>query len=98
MHLTRLHVLDLRCLVDAEIRPHPHLNLITGPNGAGKSSLLEAVHLLAYGRSFRARVRDGLIRTGAAAVEVYVEWCSEHGRSQRAGLRHSRTDSIRGRR
>lgn len=88
MHLTRLHVRDLRCLVDVEIEPHARLNLITGLNGAGKSSLLEAAHLLAYGRSFRGRVRDGLIRTGASAVEVYVEW-AEQNRTHRAGLRHS---------
>jgi DNA replication and repair protein RecF len=88
MHLTRLHVRDLRCLVDAEITPHLRLNLITGLNGAGKSSLLEAAHLLAYGRSFRGRVRDGLVRTGTSAVEVYAEW-SERSRARRAGLRHS---------
>lgn len=88
MHLTRIHVRGLRCLVDAELMPHARLNLITGLNGAGKSSLLEAIHLLAYGRSFRGRVRDGLISTGAPAVEVYVEWV-EQGRPRRAGLRHS---------
>ena len=88
MHLTRLHVRDLRCLANAEIEPHAGLNLISGQNGAGKSSLLEAVHLLAYGRSFRGRVRDGLIRAGASAVEVYVEWV-EQDRPRRAGLRHS---------
>ena len=88
MHLTRLHVRDLRCLANAEIEPHAGLNLISGQNGAGKSSLLEATHLLAYGRSFRGRVRDGLIRAGTSAVEVYVEWV-EQDRPRRAGLRHS---------
>jgi DNA replication and repair protein RecF len=29
---------------------------------------------MAYGRSFRGRVRDGLIRAGAPALEVFVEW------------------------
>ena len=88
MHLTRLHVRDLRCLANAEIEPHARLNLISGLNGAGKSSLLEALHLMAYGRSFRGRVREGLIRTGAPAVEVYVEWV-EQDRPRRAGQRHS---------
>ena len=74
MRLTRLHVRDLRCLADVEIELHPRLNIVSGRNGAGKSSLLEAIHLLAYGRSFRGRVRDGLIRTGAPAIEVFVEW------------------------
>ena len=63
---------------------------ITGGNGAGKTSVLEALHLLAYGRSFRGRVRDGLIRTGAEAVEVFAEWHEDAGgRSRKAGLRHA---------
>ncbi|GAA5002116.1 DNA replication/repair protein RecF [Pseudoluteimonas lycopersici] len=88
MHLTRLRVRDLRCVIDAEIEPHARLNVITGLNGAGKSSLLEAIHLIAYGRSFRGRVRDGLIGSGSSAVEVFVEW-AERNRLRRAGLRHT---------
>lgn len=89
MRLTRLQIRDLRCLASAELEPHPYLNLIAGSNGAGKSSLLEAIHLLAYGRSFRGRVRDGLIRTGATALEVFTEWSESSGSLRRAGLRHT---------
>jgi DNA replication and repair protein RecF len=89
VHFTRLHVRGLRCLVEAELEPHPRLNLISGANGAGKSSLLEAIHLLAYGRSFRGRVRDGLIRTGAPGVEVFAEWTETAGAKRKAGLRHA---------
>ncbi|MFY2764034.1 DNA replication/repair protein RecF [Arenimonas sp. MALMAid1274] len=89
MRLTRLDVRHLRCLESAEFRPAPGLNLITGGNGAGKTSLIEAVHLLGYGRSFRGRVRDGLIRTGSPHLELYAEWLDGQGRGRRAGLRHS---------
>ncbi len=66
------------------------MNLLVGPNGAGKTSVLEALHLMAYGRSFRGRVRDGLIRTGADALEVFVAWDAADGRGpRRAGLRHA---------
>lgn len=68
--------------------PGPTLNWITGDNGAGKTSLLEAIHLLAYGRSFRGPVRDGLIRTGAESLEVFAEW-QEASRQRRVGLRHT---------
>lgn len=90
MRVTRLTVAGLRRFEQASLQPAPGLNLITGDNGAGKTSLLEALHLMAYGRSFRGRVRDGLVRTGAEAVEVFVEW-EEAGvpRPRRAGLRHS---------
>lgn len=89
MQLTQLRISQLRCFQTVELELMPGLNLLIGPNGAGKSSVIEAVHLLGYGRSFRGRVRDGLIRTGAAHLELYAEWEDDTGRSRRAGLRHS---------
>ncbi len=88
MRLTRLDVQRLRRLEPVSIHPGPTLNWITGDNGAGKTSLLEAIHLLAYGRSFRGPVRDGLIRTGAESLEVFAEW-QEAARQRRVGLRHT---------
>lgn len=89
MRVSRLRIRNLRRLEEVELEPGPGLNLLLGDNGAGKTSVLEALHLMAYGRSFRGRVRDGLIRTGADALEVYVEWSRETDpRLRRAGLRH----------
>ena len=95
MQLTRLDIRDLRRFNEVSLAPAPGLNLLVGDNGAGKTSVIEALHLLAYGRSFRGRVRDGLVRSGAAAVEVFVEWVepAPHApRVRRAGLRHSGAD------
>jgi len=90
MRLTRLELRDLRNLEAVSLRPGSGLNLLVGANGAGKTSVLEGLHLLAYGRSFRGRVRDGLVRTGASAVEVFAEWESgADGSLRRAGLRHA---------
>lgn len=89
MRITRLTVERLRNLASVELAPGPGLNLVTGANGAGKTSLLEAIHLLAYGRSFRGRVRDGLVRTGADALEVFAEWEEPGAITRRVGLRHS---------
>jgi DNA replication and repair protein RecF len=90
MHVTRLEIRQLRRFREVALMPAAGVNLITGDNGAGKTSILEALHLMAYGRSFRGRVRDGLVRTGAPALEVFVEW-REAARAQprKAGLRHS---------
>ena len=90
MRVTRLQIRDLRRLEAVEIEPAAGLNVLVGDNGAGKTSVLEALHLMAYGRSFRGRVRDGLIRTGTEALEIYVEWTQDStDRARRAGLRHS---------
>ncbi|TXH74189.1 MAG: DNA replication/repair protein RecF [Lysobacteraceae bacterium] len=90
MRITRLKISGVRCIAEAEISPSRGVNLIIGNNGAGKTSLLEALHLLAYGRSFRGRVRDGLVRAGADAIEVFAEWYEETSeRHRRVGLRHT---------
>ena len=89
MRITRLTIDGLRNLKRGELAPGPGLNVLVGPNGAGKTSVLEALHLLAYGRSFRGRVRDGLIQTGRDALEVFAEWEEPEGRVRRAGLRHA---------
>ncbi|KLI98285.1 DNA replication/repair protein RecF [Luteimonas sp. FCS-9] len=92
MQLTRLDLGHVRNLDAVSLAPGPRLNLLLGANGAGKSSVLEGLHLLAYGRSFRGRVRDGLIQRGAEALEVYAEWRPDPSRPdqrRRAGLRHA---------
>ncbi len=92
MHVTRLALRDLRRFEAVELSPMPGPNLLVGGNGAGKTSVLEALHLMAYGRSFRGRVRDGLVRDGAQALEVFVEWTEASAlgdRTRRAGLRHA---------
>lgn len=90
MHLTRLDIHALRSFDRVTLAPATGLNLITGDNGAGKTSVLEAIHLLAYGRSFRGRVRDGLVRSGQTALEVFAQWSEDAGnRVRKVGLRHS---------
>ncbi|KOQ64197.1 recombinase RecF, partial [Stenotrophomonas maltophilia] len=74
MLIRRLALHQLRRFNAVELSPQPGLNLLTGDNGAGKTSVLEALHLMAYGRSFRGRVRDGLVRQGQEALEIFVEW------------------------
>ena len=97
MHVSRLDLHHLRRFAALELAPAPGLNLITGDNGAGKTTILEAMHLMACGRSFRGRVRDGLVSQGQDALDVFVEW-QERGtepqqpRRRRAGLRHSGQD------
>lgn len=89
MYLTRLAINNVRSLRSVDVLPGPQLNVLIGENGAGKTSVLEALHVLAYGRSFRGKVRDGLVRSGEDALEVFAEWKQTDGRLRKVGLRHS---------
>ena len=92
MLIRRLRVQSFRRFEDVELLPEPGFNLLTGDNGSGKTTVLEALHLLAHGRSFRGRVRDGLIRRNDPALSVFVEWQAGAGHVHRAGLRHAGAD------
>ena len=74
VRITRLDIAAVRSITEARLEPAAGVNLLVGENGAGKTSVLEAIHLLGYGRSFRGRVRDGLVRLGQEALEIFVEW------------------------
>lgn len=88
VQIQRLRLRDFRRFQEQELNPAPGFNVIIGDNGSGKTSVLEAMHLMAHGRSFRGRVRDGLIRHEESALEIYLEWKQGSG-VHRAGLRHT---------
>ncbi len=88
MQITRIDIRNLRSIVEAQIEPGAALNLFVGDNGAGKTSVLESLHVMGYGRSFRGRVRDGLIRHQSAEIQLYLEWRDGKGHHNRAGLEH----------
>lgn len=89
MLIETLRLTDFRRFTSAAITLQPGLNFLSGDNGSGKTSVLEALHLLAHGRSFRGRVRDGLIRQGAPELQVFCAWSLPTGGHHRAGLRHT---------
>ena len=68
----KLRIEDLRVLRRVEIELGPGLNVFFGSNAQGKTSVLEAIALLARGRSFRTDdlatlIRHGMTRTLASA-------------------------------
>jgi DNA replication and repair protein RecF len=89
MQITELRIKDLRCIQQAELHLSPGINLITGANGAGKTSIIEAIHLMGYGRSFRGRVRDGMIRSKAQQCEIFIRWLEGEQSERQAGLLHT---------
>lgn len=53
MHVRWLELVGFRNYASLSFAPDPGLNVLIGPNGQGKTSLLEALHVLLAGRSFR---------------------------------------------
>lgn len=86
MPLARLRVDGVRCLADARLELDPERNVIAGPNGAGKTSLLESIHLLARGRSFRTRQARRIVQNGRASFHVVGEMTDAHGGLDRVGV------------
>lgn len=97
MWFRRLEIHDLRNLERVTLDLGPGLNYFYGANGAGKTAILEAVHMLARGRSFRTHQAGDVVRREASALMVHAVVVDEHrgevsigvsrGRGGRADLR-----------
>jgi DNA replication and repair protein RecF len=73
MHLCRIRIERLRNIKKMEISPLAPLNIIHGANGSGKSSIIEALHLLATGRSFRTVNPKHYIHYHSRDTLIYAE-------------------------
>ena len=69
-----------------EISAAPGLNLLIGPNGAGKTSVLEALVVLAKGRSFRGGTHRDLIGRNGREFQLHVNIHCGDGSADKLGL------------
>jgi DNA replication and repair protein RecF len=86
MRLIRLEISGVRNLSSVSIECAAGLNLFIGPNGAGKTAILEAVHLLARGRSFRSTTAESVIQHGTEHLMVRARLEDEHRGALSVGL------------
>src|SRR5271155_5808845 len=78
MHLRSLYLQHFRNYREAYFEFDPSLNLICGPNAQGKTSLLEAIHCLMIGRSFRPCMHRDLIHFDAPSLYLEAIFCKHH--------------------
>lgn len=71
MALTRLLIKDFRNIEQADLQLAPGFNFLVGANGSGKTSVLEAIHTLGHGRSFRSLQAGRVIRHDEAAFVLH---------------------------
>ena len=101
MHFARIHISGLRNIESAELALSPGFNYIYGANGAGKTAVLEGLHVLARGRSFRATNLDQVVGRNQDALLIRAEVKKESsthalGFSRRGSTNEFRVDGLRG--
>lgn len=72
MQLTNLTLTNFRSYRQLDLALGPGLTVITGENGQGKSNLLEAMYLLAIGKSYRAVTERDVVSWQAAEAGAYA--------------------------
>lgn len=71
--LNQLNIRTLRNVSDVTLFPSAGINIIIGQNGSGKTSVLEAIHLLALGKSFRTRTLKSVVQFGQPHLQVIAK-------------------------
>jgi DNA replication and repair protein RecF len=90
MLIQTLGIRQFRNLTTDHYHFSPRFNLIFGQNGMGKTSLLEAIYLLALGRSFRTHSHEKLIRFASDSFELAAAFSTPDGTSPTLKLKRSR--------
>ncbi len=90
MIIERLDISNVRNVSTARIDLDPRVSLLVGPNGAGKTTVLEAIHLLIRGRSFRTTRADGVIQAGQDDMMVGATVADDRQGSMRLGYARQR--------
>ncbi|QQT59068.1 DNA replication/repair protein RecF [Acinetobacter johnsonii] len=73
MQITRLNIERVRNLRTVALHGLQPFNVFYGQNGSGKTSILEAIHLLATGRSFRTHIPKHYIQTDTQDAIVFAQ-------------------------
>lgn len=74
MGFERLRLFNFRNLRDGELRLGAREIFLVGENGQGKTNLIEAVHLLCRGSSFREKRETALVRDPAAPMGLAAQY------------------------
>lgn len=73
MSVYSLGLSNFRAYTHQSFQFHPQLTVIVGDNASGKTSILEALHLLSTGKSFRANKIEEMIRFGAELSRMQAQ-------------------------
>ncbi|HGG60069.1 MAG TPA: DNA replication/repair protein RecF [Gammaproteobacteria bacterium] len=91
MELTRLSIQNFRNIEALSFSPASSFNLFYGDNGAGKTSILESIHALSQGRSFRGASPRDLINNQSEKFMVSGDVRDSRGVKHTLGVERSRS-------
>ena len=74
--INKLNIHNLRNIQDASLFFAPTFNFFYGNNGSGKTSVLEAIYLLATGKSFRSHLKGRIVSHQQRELTVFSELIS----------------------
>lgn len=95
MSLSRLKATNFRNFSALDIEPGEHFNLIYGANGSGKTSILEAIHYISLGRSFRTHLCNRIILYDSSAFSVFGLVKNQEAPSMPVGIEKSRNSKTK---
>lgn len=84
--IKKLRLRHVRIFEKKEIRFFPGINVLLGKNGAGKTSILEAIYLLNFSKSFKASRDEDILQIGRDYFQIDSEW--EHARYRKAAANY----------
>jgi DNA replication and repair protein RecF len=88
--LKNLKVNTFRNLQRIELNFLPSKNLIFGLNGAGKTSVLEAIFLIGFGKSFHSVKKTDMVTHGEKQFSVFLKVVQDTGSSLLSAHSHDR--------
>jgi DNA replication and repair protein RecF len=89
MAIIQLSVHQFRNLTRETIEPGDGINIFYGHNGSGKTSILEAIHFLSLGRSFRTHLTQRIIQHDADQFVLFAR-LAQGQHTQSVGMERSR--------
>ncbi len=89
--LTRLDIYNVRNLEAVRLSGLGSPCVLFGENGSGKTSVLEAINMLSFARSFRASSARAVIRHGAECCTVYGEVSQPGGAVRGVGVQREKS-------
>ena len=92
MSIQHLEISNVRNIQSQKIDFCSGLNVFYGKNGSGKTSVIEAIHILGTGKSFRASQIKQVVKEGESELVVYSRLLGENNKGISIGIQRNRTE------